>query len=110
MKGLRFSKSLTAAALLALLAVPILGPVAAMGQTANSGVITGVVKDPSGAVVADAIVKAIHKATGVERKTTSSSTGSYEITQLVPGDYRLEIEAKGFAKVVVDPVTVNVLQ
>jgi len=54
-------------------------------------------------------VRAIHKGTGLKRETTASSSGTYEITQLVPGDYRLEVEAKGFGRFVAEQVSVNVL-
>src|ERR1044071_4705731 len=84
-------------------------PAGALAQTANTGVITGTVKDEKGGVVSGATVKAINKGTGVERSTTSGDSGFYEISQLVPGDYRVEADAKGFAKFAADPVTVNVL-
>ena len=103
-----YRKAVTAIASLALLAC-LCGPINASAQTANTGVITGVVKDQTGAVVADATIKAINKQTGVERRTTSSSSGNYEITQLPPGDYRLEVEGKGFGRFTVESVTVNVL-
>jgi hypothetical protein len=82
-------------------------PVAA--QTANTGVITGVVKDQTGALVPGATVKAINLGTNAERTAVTSGEGSYEINQLVPGNYRLEIEAPNFAKTVAEHVTVNVL-
>jgi hypothetical protein len=109
MKESRFKKAVTAIATLALLTAGLFGPVNANAQTANTGVITGVVKDQAGAVVSDATIRAINLKTGIERKTTSSSSGNYEITQLPPGDYRLEVEAKGFGKYAAEPVTVNVL-
>ncbi|HYV03325.1 MAG TPA: TonB-dependent receptor [Blastocatellia bacterium] len=109
MKDSGFRKTVTAMAVLALLVMPLLGPVSAMAQTANTGVITGIVKDQSGAVVSDATIKAINKQTGIERSTTSSGSGSYELAQLPPGDYRVEVDAKGFGKYVTEPVTVNVL-
>ncbi|HJQ71296.1 MAG TPA: TonB-dependent receptor [Blastocatellia bacterium] len=84
-------------------------PLAAFAQTANTGTITGVVKDQSGAVVPGAIVKATNIATGVSRTTTTSDDGVYELTTLPPADYRMEIEASGFAKYLQEPVTVNVL-
>src|SRR5687768_18534294 len=65
----------------------------AQAQTANTGVITGVVKDETGAVVQNATVKAVNKGTNVERRTTTSDEGAYELAQLVPGEYRVEIEA-----------------
>src|SRR5687767_11953354 len=81
----------------------------AQAQTANTGVITGVVKDETGAVVQNATVKAVNKGTNVERRTTTSDEGAYELAQLVPGEYRVEIEASGFAKYVQETVVVNVL-
>ncbi len=84
-------------------------PLYALGQTSNTGSITGVVKDQSGAVVSGATVKAINLATGVARTTTSSDSGAYELTALVPANYRIEVEAQGFAKYTQESVTVNVL-
>ena len=77
-------------------------------QTANTGTITGVVKDEQGAVVPGASVKVINIGTNAERATVTSGDGNYEISQLVPGTYRLEVESPNFAKYVQD-VTVNVL-
>lgn len=81
----------------------------ASAQTANSGTITGVVKNEKGELVPNAIVKAINLGTNATRETTASDDGAFEISQLVPGNYRLEVDATGFAKTVVEPVVVNVL-
>ncbi|MEW6130382.1 MAG: TonB-dependent receptor [Acidobacteriota bacterium] len=107
MKQNRFKQTITS--LLTLLTLLISTPVALVAQTANTGVVTGVVKDQSGAVVSNATVKAINKGTNAERLVTTSDTGAFELTQLTPGEYRIEIEAGGFAKYVQEPVTVNVL-
>jgi len=48
-RGLTKAASVLTAALLLL--SPFFGPAAAFAQTANTGVITGVIKDQSGAVV-----------------------------------------------------------
>jgi len=80
-----------------------------LAQTANTGVITGVVKDQAGAVIAGAEVKAINKATGVSRETTTNERGAYELTQLVPGEYRLEVNRSGFTPYIRELATVNVL-
>src|ERR1044072_2423487 len=69
-------------------------PLQILAQTSNSGVITGVVKDQAGAVVAGATVKAINKGTNLERKTTTSDSGVYEIPQLTPGEYRRSEERR----------------
>ena len=110
MKACTLSRMLTSFMTAVMFASYFVLPGLVLGQTANSGVITGVVKDQSGAVVAGATVRAINKGTGVERKTTTSDSGAYELPQMVPGDYRVEVDVKGFAKFTADPVTVSVLQ
>ena len=59
------------------------------GQTSNTGTVTGVVKDEKGGLVPGASVKIVNVGTNAERTTTTTSDGVYEITQLVPGNYRL---------------------
>jgi hypothetical protein len=86
-----------------------MAPPSVYGQTANTGVITGVVTDEHGALVPGATVKAINIGTNVERTATTGGEGTYELSQLVPGTYRVEVQAPNFAKSVVESVTVNVL-
>src|SRR5437868_14749928 len=109
MSILKFKRAVTAVRTALRQAPSLVVPVQALAQTSNTGAITGEVKDQSGAVVAGATVKAVNKATGNERKTTTSDSGAYELSALVPGDYRIEVEAKGFARYAQEPVTVNVL-
>ena len=54
----------------------LLLPTAAFAQSQTTGRIAGLVKDPSGAVVAQAEVSVTNEATGEERKATSDETGS----------------------------------
>jgi hypothetical protein len=104
-------KSMTALVLTSLLFLTLCNlPVTVLAQTASSGVITGVVQNEKGEVVAGATVRAVNIGTNATRDARSSDEGVYEITQLVPGLYRVEVEAQGFAKSVQDNVTVNVLQ
>lgn len=101
-----FSKSLWMALLLtAFIATTATVP----AQTSNTGTITGAVKDEKGGLVPGASVKVINTGTNAERSTVTSSEGVYEISQLVPGTYRVEVEAPNFAKYVNEHVTVNVL-
>ncbi len=79
-------------------------------QTANTGTVTGVVNDEKGSLVPGASVKLVNLGTNAERIVTTSGDGVYEISQLVPGNYRLEVEATGFSKYVQEPVVINVLQ
>ena len=81
-----------------------------LGQTSNSGTVTGAVKDEKGGLVPGANVTLTHLGTNAERTAVTSSDGVYEISQLVPGNYRLTVEAQGFSKYVQEPVVVNVLQ
>jgi hypothetical protein len=82
----------------------------ALAQTASTGVITGVVQNEKGEVVANATVRAVNTGTNATREVKASGEGVYEITQLPPGTYRVEAEAQGFSKSATDNVTVNVLQ
>jgi hypothetical protein len=84
--------------------------ISVFGQTSNTGTVTGVVQDEKGALLPGASVKLVNLGTNSERTATTTSDGVFEITQLVPGNYRLEIQATGFAKYVQEPVVVNVLQ
>ncbi len=109
MKACEFRRTFTMAITVMMLVTYMVVPLSAFGQTANTGSITGVVRDQSGGVVAGAAVRAINKSNGFERKTTTSDSGSYELSQLPPGEYRVEAESQGFTKFIAEPVTVNVL-
>ncbi len=81
-----------------LLGVPILllaAALSAYGQS-QTGQISGVVSDPSGAVVAGAKVQLIHDLTKNTREFTTEPTGSFIFTNLIPGDYSLRVEQTGF--------------
>ena len=75
--------------------------------TISTGSIQGTVTDPSGAVVSGARVTITNKSTAQSVTTSTSSAGTYASGALVPGDYQLRVEAKGF-KTVQMPVTVEV--
>jgi hypothetical protein len=72
-------------------------------QTGTSA-ISGIVTDPQGRAVAGAKVTLIDVATNAVRTTQSTETGAYSFDLIKPGDYILEVEAKGFNKMVVDNV------
>jgi hypothetical protein len=75
--------------------------------TVSTGTILGTVTDPSGAVVPAAKVRITEKATGRVIDTTTSSTGSYTSGALIPGEYVVRVEAKGFRTTDL-PLTVQV--
>src|SRR5229473_5487884 len=86
--GVVFGLSLAVAVCLAMFAAP------AQGQ-ALSG-IQGTVTDESGASVPDAAVTVTNNGTGVVTRTTTSSVGSFTVTDLIPGTYTVKIEKQGF--------------
>ncbi len=60
--------------------------------------LTGVVADPSGAVMPGATVRLRNEASGSLRETTTNTEGFYTLVSVAVGDftYALEIESKGF--------------
>jgi hypothetical protein len=67
-----------------------------LGQTATTGALTGLITDPSGAIVVGAQVKVTNEATGETRTVTSRADGMYVVPLLPPGKYGIEISQKGF--------------
>ncbi len=64
----------------ALLAVTFCG-----AAWAQNGSITGTVKDPSGAAISGAAVTVASPERGINRQTTTNSTGEYNESALPPG-------------------------
>jgi hypothetical protein len=83
---------------------------AAASAQAPVGSISGVVKDQSGAIIADATVSATSLADGGKRSVASNEQGFFLIPTLLPGEYKLAIEAKGFRNYEVQRVGVEVGQ
>jgi len=78
-------------------ALALLCAMGLLGQSDNSS-ISGVVKDPSGAVVSKAKVTLRNEDTAFERQTTTNETGFYTVTNIAPGYYTVTVEAPGFKK------------
>jgi hypothetical protein len=64
----------------------------------NSGSITGTVKDPSGASVGGAAVLITSPDRGINRQTTTNSSGEYNESALPAGSYDVIVTATGFKK------------
>jgi hypothetical protein len=70
----------------------------AAGQSlGNSGTIKGTVLDPSGAVVAGALVTARNPLTGYSQATKTGADGTFQLSNLPPNPYHLEVSAEKFA-------------
>src|ERR1700704_4626279 len=80
-----------------------------LGQSGTS-TISGLVNDPTGAPVPKAQVKIVNEQTGSSTNQETNDAGLYGAGSLVPGVYRIEIEASGFEKTVRRPVTLEVGQ
>ncbi len=70
--------------------------------------ITGTVTDASGAVVPNAKITVTNTATQVVSHSVSSSSGTYTVTDLIPGTYTVQVESSGFQLSVHNGVLVEV--
>jgi len=83
--------------LLGTVAVFLLLVPAAQAQV-DRATLSGVVKDTGGGVVPGATVLVTNIATNVEAQQTTTEAGSYQIVNLIPGRYRVDVELSGFKK------------
>ena len=74
----------------------------------TTGTISGVVTDPSGAVVANAPVTIINKATGQVRALTTNTAGEYTAPELPFGLYRVMVKQQNYKESVIDNVDLHV--
>jgi hypothetical protein len=65
----------------------------ALAQTAQ---VSGQVTDPQRLAVANADVRIVDQATGVERQVKTNGTGYYVAPFLLPGRYKVFVQAQGF--------------
>jgi Carboxypeptidase regulatory-like domain len=89
--------------------------VVAYAQSSSSGSITGVVTDPSGAVVPNSTVEARNPVSGFSRTTSTDASGKFTIPNVPFNPYHLTISGSGFAPYASDldvrstvPVALNV--
>jgi len=85
------------------------GGALALAQTVT-GTVTGIISDPTGAVIPGATVVIHNMDTGVESKTTSDSAGLYRIANLPIGDYTETINSTGFGQKTVPVFHIEALQ
>ncbi len=69
----------------------------ALGAQTN-GNISGYVKDPTGAVVANAGITLTNQLTGATRRTSSTEAGFYQVLGLTSGTYSIDVEAAGLKR------------
>jgi Carboxypeptidase regulatory-like domain/TonB-dependent Receptor Plug Domain len=67
-------------------------------QGAGSANLRGTVSDPSGGAVPEATLTLSNQRTRAVRSATTDAQGHYALATLVPGPYRLAVEARGFRR------------
>ncbi len=93
--------------MLSILFATALSPVAHSQVT--TAAIHGTVTDPSGAVVPNAKIEALDRATGISTETTSDKSGYFIFPSLhVGGPYTVTVSANGFESYVANGLTLNV--
>jgi len=76
----------------------------------TTGVIQGSVVDPSGAVVAGALVEARNPDTNFTRTLATDNNGRFVFLALPPGQYKVTVSSKGFSTVVQENLNLTVGQ
>lgn len=85
----------------------LVGPL--FGQV-QYGEMTGLVTDPSGAVVPEANVTVSNQQTGVKKTTVTNPDGNYTVTPLIAGFYDVTVSKAGFKTTTKSGVRLDVAQ
>jgi hypothetical protein len=79
-------------------------------QSGGTGALTGIVTDPTGAVVPNVVVTLTNNDTGLTRTAQTGADGAYRFSLIPPGVYKVRFAATGFKTSEVPSVTVNVTE
>src|SRR5579864_9742355 len=99
---MRFKTFWILASVLVLALLPAL-----LAQTPTTGLLNGTVKDPSGAVVANARLTLLSPS-GEQRTGTTAGDGTYRFPLLPPGAYTLTVNATGFQPYTATGITIRI--
>ncbi len=83
-----------------------LGSLAVFAQS-ERGNLTGSITDPSGAAVAAAQVTVVNRDTNAQARAAVTAGGEYNVPNLLPGTYRVEVSAPGFKQFIQANVVVS---
>src|SRR5262245_46298307 len=78
-------------------AVLLLTAAPAIAQV-DRATLSGVVSDTNGGVLPGVTVAVTNLATNVVSRQTTTETGAYQVVNLIPGRYQIEVELSGFKK------------
>src|ERR1700733_1749277 len=86
-----------------------------LSAQSNSGVVSGTITDPVGAVIQGATVSILNPISGYTRSATTDATGRFQFTNIPLNSYHMTATAPGFGSVAHDayvsssiPVNVNI--
>jgi len=71
----------------------------ALRAQSSNAQLSGLVTDPTGAVIGGAAIKAMNLATNVTYAGVSNGAGIYVLSELVPGPYTIAVTANGFGEI-----------
>jgi trimeric autotransporter adhesin len=95
--------------LVATLTLVLLSGKALFGQT-STAVLTGTIRDSSGAILPGVTVTSTSTARNTSQSTVSNDTGSYAFPAMQPGTYSLTAELPGFKKFLREGIVLQVTQ
>ena len=82
--------------------ISMFASVSTLWAQSNSGIVSGTVTDPLGAVIPGAVVSIVNPVSGYSRSVATDSAGHFQFTNLPLNSYHLTATAKGFAPVAQD--------
>ena len=83
---------------------------ASLAQTSTTGLLKGVVTDPSGRLVSNAAVRVTNQGTHEERNVKTGGDGAYVVPLLPPGSYEIDVDATGFSRATLSGVAITVTE
>jgi hypothetical protein len=83
---------------------------ARLSAQAVNATMSGTIHDKTGAVIPSARVTLTNVDTNISQTVTASASGEYNVLNLAPAHYRLDVEAPGFAHYVQTGITLDVGQ
>jgi outer membrane receptor protein involved in Fe transport len=95
-------------ALIGMILVLMIVPIAALAQSTTEGAIGGTVSDVQGAVIPKASVTVRNIGTNAQQITTTDESGYFRVIRLQPAVYEVTVSATGFANYKATAVTVNI--
>jgi Carboxypeptidase regulatory-like domain/TonB-dependent Receptor Plug Domain len=84
-------------AIVSILSLFALLPIAPLAQSGNAGTIRGTVTDPTGAVIPGATIHLANSVSGLDRTTTTDPAGQFSIPNVSFNPYQVTVTAPGFA-------------